>query len=411
MLSRSTQRGRHRAWGLIVASSVVAVLAACTPRVRLDVSTTTVKPSGRCDTARVVEVGATLPLSGLAAPLAHEYLTGLELGVAHVNGAGGVLGSHRCLELVYKDDRGDDQLAARAVADLVNDETVAFLIGPAWPAQIHAAGAGLAHAGIPTSGWSGLDTTFLPAQYPWMFPVGSSNATVVSTMASYASSQQWSRVGLVDRRRVDAEGVAAFTAAARRDGITVVGQLDDAPGHDMTAGLAQLRRAGAEGLVVLDDTTDVTSVLEARARLSWAAPVVSTAITTDATVVEHLRPSSLAGVAAVVPQPLVLQPGISTATVRGFRDAVRRALHTTRLDGSVVTFAQAYDAVTMLASTANSVHSTSPTSLRTFLESAGYEGLLASYTYTTASHTGIPANQLTVVPLAALSDGLFAPSG
>ena len=264
---------------------------------------------------------------------AREYLTGLELGVAHVNDAGGVLDSHRCLELVVKDDRGDDQLAARAVADLVNDETVAFLVGPALPAQVHAAGAGLAHAGIPTSGWSGLDATFRPAQYPWMFPVGSSNTTVASMMASYASSQQWSRVGLVDRRPVDAESVAAFTAAAARHGITVVGQIDDGPGHDVTAGLAALRRAGADGVVVLDDTTDVTSVLEARARLGWAAPVVSTAITTDAAVVDHLGRSSLAGVAAVVPQALVLQPGISTATVRGFRDAVRRALHTTRLDG------------------------------------------------------------------------------
>ena len=392
----------------------MALLAACSPRPSLGVATTTVDPSGRCDTSRVVVVGATLPLTGRSAPEAREDLTGLRLAVAHVNAAGGVLGSNRCLELVYKDDRGDDQLAGRAVTDLVNAEGVVFLVGPSLPAQVRAAGAALARAGIPTGGWTGLDATFRPSHYPWMFPVGAANATVAATMAADAASQGWARVGLVTGGSAGAAS-AAFTSAARRRGIAVVGRLTDPSGRGVDRGLSRLRAADPQGLVILDDDpTSLASVLADRARLGWAVPAVTTATATDAPVVDRLDAPARTGVAAVVPQALVLQPGISTATVRAFRDAVRRALHVGRLPGSVIAYAQAYDAVAMLAATATSVHSTSPTSLRTFLESAGYVGLLASYQYTTGSHAGIPGDQLSVVPLDALTDGLFtasAPSG
>ena len=410
---RTTRRrgqGSPPRWCLLVAASLVAaLLVACTPRPRLDVSTSTVEPTGTCDTSRVVEVGATLPLSGGSAGLGKEYLAGLEAAVDHVNDAGGVLSSRRCLELVYTDDRGNGPIADRAVADLVNDETVAFLVGPSLPSQVQAAGAGLAHAGVPTGGISGLDATYQPARYPWMFPLGSSNATVAATMASYAASHGWSRVGVVaDDGAGGDESVAAFTRSAAARGVTVVGRVVVSSRRDLRRDLVRLGRTDPQGIVLLDDLPDIASVLTTRARLGWGTPVVATAIAADASVVERVGAPALAGVAAVVPEPLVVQPGVSIATVRSFRDALHRQLHVPRLAGSIVAFAQAYDAVTMLASTANSVHSTSPTSIRTFLESAGYVGLLASYSYMTGAHTGIPGDQLSVVPVDSLSDGLFA---
>jgi branched-chain amino acid transport system substrate-binding protein len=395
---------------VLVAASTAAlvVLAGCSTRSQAEVGTTIVGPTGSCDTSRVVEIGATLPLSGSSGALGREYLEGLRLAVTHVNHSGGVLGSNRCLELAYKDDRGDPQLARRAVSDLVNHETVTFLVGPSLPSQVHAAGTSLARPGIPTGGLSSLDVTFRPARFPWMFPLSASNQTVAGAMAGYASSQGWSRVAVAaEPGAAGTELVRAFTAAAGRRRITIAGPVVHPTRGDEAAQLARLRTSNPQGLVLLDTTPAVSRTLLARAQLPWSIPVVATPIATDATVVQAVGRPALDGVAAVVPQPLVQQPGISNASARHFRDDLRRQLRTARLDGSVLVAAQAYDAVMMLASTANSVHSTSPTSLRTFLESASYTGLLASYAYSTGSHTGIPGDQLSIVPVNSLSDGLF----
>jgi len=383
--------------------------AACSARTRLDVASTTVAPSGRCDTARVVEFGATLPLSGPSAPLGREYRAGLELAVRDVNRAGGALGTNRCVELVYKDDRGDGPIAGRAVADLADDEQVAFLAGPVLPGQVRSAGAALRQVGIPAAGFSGLDATFRRSQYPWVFPVAASNGVVATTMVSYASSQHWARIGLVSDGAADQSSVDAVRRAARRHGIRVVGPVVAANPHGAAAALARLRRAAPDGLVVVNDTTQVAQVLRARAQDRWTVPVVAGPAATDASVVTPVGRSALVGVAAVVPQALVVRPGISSSSVRRFRDELRRERGGALLDGSIVAPAQAYDAVLMMASSANSVHSTSPTSVRAFLESAGYVGLLASYSYTGGSHSGIPADQLSVVPVASLADGLFVP--
>src|SRR5581483_2656838 len=106
---------------LLASLLLPVLLLACSPRQQSDVATTTVPIRGNCDTSRVVEVGATLPLSGSSATLAREYLTGLKLAIDHVNHHGGILDNHRCLELLYKNDRGDSATATRAISDLADD--------------------------------------------------------------------------------------------------------------------------------------------------------------------------------------------------------------------------------------------------------------------------------------------------
>jgi len=291
------RRPARRRFVIAASSAALVLVAACSPRPTSEVGTTIVDPRGTCDTSRVVEVGATLPLSGSSASLAKEYLAGLQLAVRHVNRGGGVLGSNRCLELAYKDDRGDPQIARRAVLDLVDHETVAFLVGPTLPSQIQAAGTGLARAGIPTGGLSSLDATFRPARYPWMFPLAASNQTLATAMAAYASSQGWSRVAVVaDPAAGWTERVHAFMAAAARRGITIAGPVIDPTRGNEVAELAQLSPANPQALVLLDPTPDARRTLMARARLHWRVPVNAAPIATDASGLHAAGGTALAGV-------------------------------------------------------------------------------------------------------------------
>src|SRR5579863_1986315 len=101
----SPRRPRSRLRVVLALLGVAAALSACTSSA--DEATTQVATaSAGCQGGRIVGVGASLDLSGSAGVVGRAYLTGMRLGVAKVNRAGGVPGHNSCLELLYKNNRG-----------------------------------------------------------------------------------------------------------------------------------------------------------------------------------------------------------------------------------------------------------------------------------------------------------------
>ena len=406
------RRHRRRAGATVgLAALLAGALAGCSTSPRFGVATTVDAPSGTCDHARVVEVGASLPLSGSQRALGREYLTGLRMAVQHVDDTGGLLKDHRCLELLYKDDRGSVSIARQSVLDLVNREQVSFLISPVLSTQIRGARAALAAANTPVGSFSSLDETFRRPAQPWTFPLAASTSSVTRAMAGDARAQGWQRLAIVAvDDPVGREGASSLAGAAQRNGLTVTGTAV-ATSRDVASVLSRLRSTQPSGLAVIGDTLDVGAILRTRRALGWQVPVVASPTAVDPAVVRAVGLDGLSGVRVVVPQAIVAQPGISDADVRHFRDELRAQLHVATIDGSIVPYAQGYDAVAMFASAAAGSRSVTPSNVRTFLESAGYQGLLASYQYTTASHTGIPPDQQVVASTSTLSDGLFTAAG
>jgi len=399
--------GWHPGLAVVAAAVLAVALAACTAPPRFGVSTTVVTPTGTCDTSRVVEIGASLALSGSQGPLGREYLTGLKMAVAHVNSTGGVLTHHQCLELLYKDDGGSVPVAQRAVADLVDEEQVNFIVSPILSPQVKGASATLARSNIPATSFSSLDQTFRRAASPWTFPLASSSTVTTTAMIAFAQTQGWHRLAVVATDDpVGRQGAASLAASAARRGLVVTAEEFIPPTGRADQIIRRLRATHPDGVALVGDTLAVTAALRARAALAWDVPVVASSIAIDPNVVNAVGAGGLAGVEVVVPQAIVAQPGISDADVRAFRDALRTQAPRS-LTGSIVPFAQGYDAISMLASAVQSVHSLAAANIRTYLESANYQGLLASYTYTASTHTGIPGNQQVTVPASGLSDGLF----
>ncbi len=400
---------RRRRVGVTACVALLAgTVAACTAPPRFGVSTTVLPLGGSCDHSRVVEVGASLALSGPQRTFGQEYLTGLRMAVQHINDTGGILKTHRCLELLYKDDRGSAPVARQAVRDLVNREQVTFLISPFLSKQVQAAGPALAAANVPVGSFSGLAETFRRGASPWTFPLASSAGNVARAMVAYAHSGRWESLAIVAvDDPIGRQDAASLTTAAQR-GSLGVSATAITTGRDASTALERLRATQPQGLAVLGDTLDVATILAARRALGWDVPVVATQAAVDPSVVRVVGAAGLTGVAVEVPAAIVAQPGISEADVRHFRDQLHAELRQPTISGSIVPYAQGYDAVAMLASAAESSHSLTPANVRTFLESAGYQGLLASYAYTTGTHTGIPADAQTVASASMLADGLFA---
>ena len=199
---------------LVGAAIAATLLTSCQTTPRLGVPTAVYPVTGHCNTSAVVEVGASLPLSGSDSAAGRAQLLGLELGVNRVNASGGVLTAHRCLELLYKDNRSDPAVDNQALLDLVNQEKVSFLMGPFLapedPANLDHIGA----LGTAAASYSALNVTYKPSQFPDTFPIASSLANQASVLVATAKRQHLRRVVIVRATsRAAAQGATAF----RRD--------------------------------------------------------------------------------------------------------------------------------------------------------------------------------------------------
>jgi len=407
---RDATTGRRRALRtgpLVSLLLVVVALTGCQLRTRLGVPTTVAAVNGTCDTSAVVVVGASLPLTGPLAAIGRAELTGLELGVGQVNDSGGVLSQHRCLELMYKDDRSDPAVDNQALLDLVNQERVSLVVGPFLAVGDRSDRARLGSLGVTATSFSSVDDTFEPRSYPYTFPVGSSVSAQSAVLATYAKRHHWERVTVVSSGSVASrQGIGDFMAATRGTGIDVISpsRLVDSPASASSL-LTAVRSTHSEALVVFDDGSTLAPLLTARRAAGSSIPIIAS---TEA-VLPQLPRSELAGVDVVVPSTLAVTRSIPS-DLASFRAKVLGALHESQLRGALTPYAQAYDSVTMFAGAVDGENADDPGSLRTYLENANYQGILGSYNFTSVAHSGIDASQETLLPLDSLSNGVFVRS-
>jgi branched-chain amino acid transport system substrate-binding protein len=409
-MRRTTQPGRAGAGGarwrvLAIAMAGAAVaLAGCQLPARLGQASQVVAVTGRCDSSAVVEVGAAVPLSGALAPVGQAELTGLELGVHQVNDGGGVLASHRCLELVYKDDESNAAVDDQALLDLVNQERVAMVVGPFLALNLAGDRAQLGSLGTTATTFSAVAAAFHPNGYPYTFPLGPSASVEGRVLAAFAGRQKWRRIAVLDSgSAASTEAAAAFASAAQRTHATVrrtAGAVDS--GASARAALGTVRTSRPDVLVVFDDGSTLAPVLVARHELGWEVPVLG-ASTAD---VPSLPPGDLAGVDMLEPSALSVAGGVPPS-LASLRTKLRTALGGRALRGSLAPYGQGYDAIEMFANAVTGVNADDPGSLRTYLENANYQGVLGSYAYSAGLHGGFDGGDETVVPLGSLVDGVF----
>jgi ABC-type branched-subunit amino acid transport system substrate-binding protein len=399
-VSRLTRRAVIGVLGVVLAA---LVLTGCDTASRLGVPTTVYPVQGHCDTSAVVEMGASLPLSGSDSRAGRAQLLGLELGVNEVNAAGGVLTAHRCLEFLYKDNRSDPAVDNQALLDLVNQEKVSFLTGPFLapedPANLDHIGA----LGTTAASYSVLAATFRPREFPNTFPIASSPANQASVLVAAAKRLHLDHVALVrSSSRADVEAATAFRIEAHSAGLTVTPTtfvVDSR--NEARSAWNDIEAVHPSGVVVFDSGSTLAPLLTARRGAGSSVPVLAS--TQHAPVVPT---ADIDGVDVIAPKSLVVVRHVPVG-LESFRARVLRALHRTQLRGPITPYAQGYDAVQLFASAANGVDAYDPGSVRTFIENANFQGLLGTYNYTSSDHEGLAASQFTVAPLRSLSDGLY----
>jgi len=394
---------------VLLAVAVAAVaLTACNSTNNAVVATTVVPPPPGCDTSRVIPIGASLDLSGPGAALGHAYLTGLELGIAKVNAGHGVPPRNSCFELMYKNNRGNPTIDDQAILNLVDVEKAGVIVS----SFLGSATANyLGQLGVAEVSLSNLASTFAPKEFPNTYPMTASMDSQAFVIAKTLKKDKVRSVGLiVTDDAASRQGAAHFASVSSADGLTITGRATvSVSGGGAAAALAQVRATHAKVLVVLDDTGAVASVLSARASLGWKVPVIAGPTATEAGMLAKIE-GAADGVSVVVPSGAVAGTGPASAGAYSFRKKLLAHLGVSSLQGSIIPYAETYDAMTMMGNAANGAMGITATDVTTFLQNANYQGALAAYSYTTGAHTGISASEQTVVSLSTLSNGLLAPA-
>jgi ABC-type branched-subunit amino acid transport system substrate-binding protein len=204
------------------------------------------------------------------------------------------------------------------------------------------------------------------------------------------------------------QGGAHFAQIASADGYAVSARATVSPnGSGAAAAVAQVRASHPQVLVVLDDAGAVGGVLKARAAAGWRVPVIAGPDATTTPVLAQIAGAER-GVSVDVPDGAIAGTGPGAGGTFSFRKHLAAQLGGT-IHGSIIPYAETFDAMTMLGNAATGAMSVVGTQITTFLENANYQGVLASYTYTAGAHTGVSASNQSVVALDSLSNGLLQP--
>ena len=281
--------------------------------------------AGSAAAAEPVRIGVTTILSGPTADRGQSEQYGVELALAGINAAGGVLG--RPVEAFYGDNAANPARGVQAVGRLINEEHVSVLLGALATPVTHAIMPVVQAARVPlvidiSGGQDFVDASGAGGN-PWVFKTIPSNLDIARAMVGWMKAQGAHKVAIVaddaPLNRVNAE---SFARAATEAGLETLANETIAHGTaDLAPLLSRLKALGPDHLVaVLGAST--TPFFRAYEKAGWAVPVdgridLPTAVAAVST--DFLAAGGLGQVASIV----VFTPLLDTPAVQDFVKAYR----------------------------------------------------------------------------------------
>jgi len=220
--------------------------------------------------AQTIKVGAVVPLTGRYAALGGQVKTGYEIGVQHINAAGGVTvgGKNLQIELILLDDESDPTKTVARMETLASQGVVVYLGGAG--SDLHAAASSIADKNkIPYLGVAfalngihqqGLRYLFSP------FPKSPdlTNETFVFLDAAIPAAQRPRKVALfLERTDWGKEMGSLWESTAKKRGYQIVASGEYAPGSkDFSDLILKAKSAGAEIVLAMPSPPDGMTIVK-----------------------------------------------------------------------------------------------------------------------------------------------------
>lgn len=369
-------------------------------------------PSATSDPIRIGVLGA---LSGASASLGKAQQQGIDLAVAEINAAGGILG--RQVEVVYRDDEGDPTTCKTAAEELVEKEKVDFMVGPTNSTPASAIAPYLSENKIVSviciaTSDAIIDTT----QFPYAFRVMPPNGLQAEALALTAKERGYERVALVaDTSALGVDGMAAIEKWCGEYGVEPVAKItykaDDA---DMTPVADALKSANADCGLFWTLGADGAKIVKAIDRVGYTENIDIYGYT--GIVMTNFK--ELAGPGADRCSSLGIGPWVQdrnevTMTGRTL-DLYNRMIEAYgeygvgKRDTNPSTIASGYECVMLLKWAIETAGSTDPDAVKEAIEAHGteYEGIFgSSYKFSAEDHDGFKASNMIPVAIGEMVNG------
>lgn len=347
--------------------------------------------------AEPIKIGAFVSATGPAAFLGDPELKTLEMYVARLNEAGGVLG--RPLQLIHYDDGGNASEARNYASRLIRSDRVDFIIGGSTTGTTMAAVPMIEQARIPFISMAGAIVITEPVK-PWVFKTPQSDRMAAQRILADMQARGISRIGLLSGTDgFGSSGRAQTLEVAGDFGIEIVADLTYGPQDtDMTAQLTRIRNtAGVEALLNFGFGQGPAIVTRNYAHLGMSLPFYqSHGVASD-------RFLELAGAAAegirLPASPLLVPDDLAEddpqrPVVQAYKEAFEA-----QWNMRASTFGgYAYDALMLAVKAIETAGTTEPGAVRDALEGiSGHVGVTGIYSFSPTDHMGLAVESFRIL--------------
>jgi branched-chain amino acid transport system substrate-binding protein len=346
--------------------------------------------------AEPIKVGAIVSLTGNYASLGQAEKNAIDMEVKKINAAGGING-HK-LEVVIADDGTDEAKAVAAATKLIEQDKVVAIIGGTGTGQSMAVRTVIDRAGVPQVSMAGGNA--ITGNFdPLVFQTAWTNGLVAPYELAAMKQAGINKIGVLsDSGGFGKDGRAILATEAAKAGITVVSDQTFNPGDaDMSAQLTNIKKAGADAVVIWTAGGDAATIAKNAKALNLGLPLWGSHGNAR---IEFIKGAGDAAEGFTFAAGHVLVPSTYGTGTPSFETATKFVDEYTAAYGAAPsTFAgHAFDALYLVANAAKTLgDKITPPTLRDAIEKTkDFAGIGGTFTFSSTDHNGLSDKDLTL---------------
>lgn len=348
-----------------------------------------------------IKIGVLAPLSGPLAAYGEPGVQGATLAAEEINKNGGING--RQIELVVRDDEAKPTTGVVKTQELINNEKIVGMVGPAFSAVGIASAQYTSEAKIPNLAMVVFEGFTDQTKFPYAFRWAALNTSYAKAVVDYAIKNNIAKIGIIaDTTELGISGTKVIIEYMKSKNMqpTVVESMN--PGTiDVTSQMKRIKDSGAQAYIAWALGMDVVRIIKAKQQIGWKNGIGFHAVHLSPTIFEGAGVEALENIYTVDYKALVDPP---TEKTKKLMDSLK-GKYGKVLDIDVST--KYYDKVIILAEAIKKAGSTDGEAIKAALENmAGFEANMATVRFSKESHEGVSAEDMTILQAKTFKEGL-----